>query len=468
MTKQQNQLQFNLSPTLERYVLSDKVVNIVVSPKGEGKTFASIVALFAHANRNKKPIRCAIVRDTHENIKTSIARSVQDALPPNIYKFKNDYKELTIFSEPRITCDLFGIDDLGSLDKLQGSAYSLIWLEEPAPMSDRSNAGLPEEVYNAALIQCARQTDTIPRLQVSMNPADQEHWTYRRFFEDPLVDPALPLITRAVFQVPYGENKHLPEVARQAVKAAYRHDSASYQRYVMGKFVPLQRGKAVTPHYGNGRFTSEKPLEPAQGLEGFRGWDGWHNPVVVIGQITHSGRLIFIDTVVGQNCDVGILAKNKVVPLLNSPRWKGKCKSWREIGDVSMKTPDQSNINTSAAKVIENIFGTYFEAGPARWTHMKRGIDHVFATNIVGKPAFIVGKNNRLLDKALGGGWHFKTDNAGNVIGDIPEKTNESHVGDAWANIASVLLPTQSRTSDRAKLQRLRRKGRKMAASYAV
>jgi hypothetical protein len=466
--QEKNELNFSLTPTLQRYVLSDAIVNVVVSPKGEGKTFASIIALFAHANRNKKPIRCAIVRDTHENIKTSIVRSIQDVLPSNIFKFKNDYKELTIFSNPRITCDLFGIDDLSSLDKLQGSAYALIWLEEPAPMSDRSNAGLPEEVYNAALIQCARQTDVIPRLQVSMNPADQEHWTYRRFYEDPLVDPNFPLIRRAVFEVPYGENKHLPEVARQAVKAAYRHDSASYQRYVEGKFVPLQRGKAVTPDYGTGNYTSKKPLAPAPGLEGFRAMDGWFNPSVLLGQITHSGRLIFIDTVVGTNCDIGILIKNKVLPLLSSLRWKGKCKSWRDIGDVSMRTPDQSNINQSAAKVVEEIFGTYFEPGPARWTHMKRGIDHIFKTNIIGKPAFIVNKNNRLLDKALAGGWCFKTDNSGNIIGDIPDKNASSHVGDAFANAVNVLLPTQTRTSDRAKLQRLRKKGRERAAGYAV
>lgn len=468
MAQEQKQFKLELSPTVEKYAFSEAIVNVICSPLGEGKTVGSIAALFVHAQRNQKPIRAAIVRDTHENIKISTARSIEDILPPSLYKFKNDYKELTIFSAPKITCDLFGIDDLASLGKLQGPEYALIWLEEPAPLSDRCNAGLPEEVFNAALVRCARQSGTIPRLQVSMNPADQEHWTYRRFFENPSIDPSSPLITKAVFQVPYGENKYLPEIARQAAKSAYKSDTASYQRYVEGKFVPLQRGKAVTPNYNSGNYISKKPLEPAPGLEGFRGYDGWFNPVAVIGQITHTGRLVFIDTVVGANCDIGILIKNKVLPLLNSPRWKGKCKSWRDIGDISLKTPDQSNINQSAAKVIENVFGTYFEGGPSRWTHMKRGIDYIFSMNIAGNVAFVVNKNNRHLDKALAGGWHFKTDNSGNIVGDIPEKTESSHVGDAFANVVNVLLPTQARTSDRAKLQRLRRKGRKLAASYSV
>lgn len=431
-------------------------------------TVASIAALFIHAQRNGCPIRCAIVRDTHENIKISTARSIQDTLPASIYKFKNDYKELEIMSNPPIQVDLFGIDDYASLSKFQGSEYSLIWLEEPAPMSDRSNAGIMEEVFNAALISCTRQKKTLPRLQISMNPADQEHWTYRRFFEDECIDPDNPLITRAVFAVPYGENTALPEVARQAVKAAYKHDPASYQRYVENKFVPLQVGKAVTPQYGSGKYVHPRPLRPCKGLEGFRAYDGWHHPSCLLGQITHSGRLVFIDTVAGENCDIGILIKQKVLPLLNSPRWKGLCKSWRDIGDISMKTPDQSNIAMSAAKVIEEIFGTYFEAGPARWEHIKRGIDNAFATNIVGKPAFVVNPENRLLDKALSGGWHYKTDNAGNVMGDIPEKSPSSHIGDAFANAVNVLLPSQQRTSNKAKLQTLRRRARARAAGYSV
>jgi hypothetical protein len=333
----------------------------------------SIIGMLVHAQRNKKPIRCAIVRDTHENIKISVVRAIQEIFPPSLYIFKNDFKQLVIKSEPHVFVDLFGIDDLAALQKLQGPEYSLVWLEEPAPMSDKANAGLSEDVFNAALIVCARQKDTIPRLQVSMNPADQDHWTYRRFFEEPDVDPENPLITKAVFAIPYGDNPHLTSQARQAVKIAYKNDPASYARYVENKFVAITKGKKVTPDYGTGNYTSGHPLEPAPGLEGFRAYDGWHSPACLLGQITHTGRLIFIDTLRGDNIDIRTLIEQKVQPMLNSPRWKGKCKSWRDIGDRSMRIPDQSNINESAARVIENAFDTYFEGGPARWTHMKRG-----------------------------------------------------------------------------------------------
>lgn len=457
-----------LSPTIEAYVYSKAVVNVVYSSRGEGKTVGSIAALFAHAKRNGKPIRAAIVRDTHENLKLSTARSIQDVLPVSMYKFKNDYKELYLYSDPPITCDLFGIDDPASLSKLQGPEFSLIWLEEPAPMSDKANAGLSEDVFNAALIACARQRNTIPRLQISMNPADQGHWTYKRFFENTFIDPENPLIDLAVFSVPYGENKFLPDVARQAVKAAYKFDKRSYARYVENKFIPLQTGVAVTPDYSSGAYVTKNPVKPALGLEGFRAYDGWHNPVCLLGQVTHTGRLVFIDSFVGINCDVGMLIRNKVLPALETPRWKNMCKSWRDIGDISMKTPDQSNISTSAAKVIEGIFGGYFESGPARWEHMKLGISNAFSRNICGNPAFIVNCQNRDLDRALSGGWHYKADNSGNILGDIPEKSPDSHVGDAWANAVNVLLPIERKASNRARLQTLRRQARARAAGYAV
>lgn len=462
------QFKFELSTIQTAYVNSTATVVVIYSSRGEGKTFVSIVGMLVHAKRNEKPIRCAIVRDTHENIKISVVRAIQETFPASLYTFKNDFKQLVIKSEPHVFVDLFGIDDLAALQKLQGPEYSLVWLEEPAPMSDKANAGLSEDVFNAALIVCARQKDTISRLQVSMNPADQDHWTYRRFFEEPDIDPENPLITKAVFALPYKDNPYLTDQARQAVRVAYRNDPASYARYVENKFVAITKGKKVTPNYGTGMYTSGSPLEPAPGLEGFIGFDGWHDPTAVIGQITHTGRLVFIDTVKGDNIDIRTLIDQKVQPMLNSPRWKGKCKSWRYIGDRSMKIPDQSNINESAAKVIEDRLGGYFEGGPARWTHMKMGIDHIFTMNITGKPAFIVNKTNRLLDKALSGAWSYKVDNSGNVMGDIPQKNSASHVGDAFANAVNVLLPSRTKAMNRAVIAQMQKKGKARASSYAV
>ena len=99
---------------------------------------------------------------------------------------------------------------------------------------------------------------------------------------------------------------------------------------------------------------------------------------------------------------------------------------------------------------------------------MKRGIDHIFTMNITGKPAFVVNKENRLLDKALSGGWCFKTDNAGNIMSDVPLKNSSSHIGDAFANTVNVLLPSRSKAVNREAIARMKDKGKTRAASYSV
>lgn len=794
-------------------------------------SFASIIAMIYHGKRCGKPVRWAIVRDSHENIKISTVRSIMDALPIGYYKFKGDFKHLEIFSDPPVSADLFGIDDLASVSKLQGPEYAGIWLEEPAPIADAANAGLSEDVYNAALASCARQKGTVPRLQVSMNPGNEEHWTYRRFFVDPITmetgsdimyDPDNPLITIKIFRVPVGENKNLSEIARQATRSAYANDAQSYARYAKGEFAKVFVGKKVTPDYNkNGQHYSEIDLEPAQGLTGFIGFDAWHSPApydekteilmkdgwrmikdvnvdevaitlnpksldieyqpirakyiweykgdmyhwenssldvrvaeehamalysrkadnvffrramdltkvnnftpppgnwkdgntedritlprydyknrhyepvdidmdvfckfmgiflsegcahsmkcqktdirpshyritvyqnnrnqkieevlnalpfnwtwvvsknwcgwkassvqlytylnqfgksyekyipqeikdatkeriqmfldfytlgdgnersethhvittsskrmaddlqeltlkagwratlsvsdnigravnirgednrhftrhlthrisinksrvrniltprnltiepvnngmelvycvevpnhvvyvrrngkaiwcgnCVIGQQTRTGRLIFLDTCRVMESDIRTLLKAQVVPLLNSPRWKDKCRQWRYMGDCSMKQPDQSNKMESAARVIEDTFGGIFEPGPKLWDHIRSGVTRALNENIKGLPAVVINKNNRMLHDALAGSWHYKTDKAGNLMNNIPEKNSASHIGDAFANVCCVMMPEIGSKIDRKQWAELSKKVKQRSLSY--
>ena len=464
-----------LSRTQHDYIESDAVVNLIYGSKGEGKTLASIAGFIRHAQRCKKNIRAAIVRDTHENIKISTARSIMDALPAGSYKFKNDCKQCIVYSEPTVDIDLFGIDDLSAVSKLQGPEYAIIWLEEPAPIADAQNAGLSEDVFNASLASCARQRNTVPRLQISMNPGNDEHWTFRRFFTDVILnhegkyilDANFPLITLRIFRIKVGENKFLSTMARQATAAAYGNDPQSYQRYVQGQFAKVYKGKKVTPDYNkDGRNYSKNILIPAQGLIGFRGYDSWQNPAVVLGQITNTGRLVFIDTCRILGSDIRTLIKTQVVPLLESPRWKGKCKGWRDIGDYTMKIHDQSNINESAAKFIQSTFGNPFESGPTTWEHMRTGLIRALNDNTRGLPSVVIGNQNKLLHNALSGGWHYKTDKAGNVTSNIPMKNEDSHIGDCFANIVNVLLPERKVKIDRGRWADIVKRTKDRVASY--
>jgi hypothetical protein len=473
------------SPTCKDFIVSTKTITVIIASLGEGKTFACIGALIGHAGRCGQPIRCAIVRDTLENIKLSIVPSIQEFFseffpdnPHKMYRFKNEFKELTIFTNPRIDADLFGIDDPAAMGKLQGSsAYSLIWLNEPAPIADKANAGLSEETYNVAVIRAVRRKGTPGRLIVDMNPADEEHWTHRRFIEEEDYDPNFPLVQKQVWFVPYGENAHLKEESRQAAKKMYANDEAAYARYVTGEFAQIYRGEKVTPQYKRERHLCPDILVPAPGLVSFAFFDSWHNPAAVLGQVTSTGRLTFIDTLRLLNSDIRTLIDTLVMPLLNSPKWKGKPNSWRIGGDFTMKQPDQSNRNESAARVVESAFrkflrlpSIFFEAGPSKWETMKRHIAWALqGSDFRGDSLVLLSANNRLLDKGLRGAWHYKTDNSGNVLKHTkPEKDVFSHPCDGWANAVGVLLPSMDLRVNLYKYRQAAAKSKQRVQSYVT
>ena len=473
------QFRYTATPTQFAFIKSEAVVNVIYSNTGEGKTWACIRAILEHAYRCGRPIRIAIVRDTLENLKTSVVRSIEEFFQssPSAYRFWDGYKKLTIYLKDEnkkaltITADLFGIDDPAALSKLQGPEYALIWLNEPAPItdSDRLSAGLSEDVFKVALVRCARQKGTKARLQVDMNPADEDHWTYRLFIEEDLIDPENPLITKAVFRVPYGENTHASEVSRQAVRAAYKDDPASYARYVEGRFAKVYKGPAVTPTYNRSRHLCPSPLIPAPGLVSFAFFDSWSNPSCVLGQITQYNRLIFLDTLRLEGSDIETLIETQVIPLLESPRWKGKPKAWKIGGDPTMKNMDQSSKLISAARKVEKYFGGFFEGGPTEWSMIQNHILWALrASDNRGEPMILLSADNRLLDKALAGGWHYNINAQGRRTSTVPVKDEVSHYCDAWAAAVCVLMPTKLSNIKKHTHQAQVQKIRKRAQSYTA
>lgn len=437
-------LVFELSPTQSAFVHSDAEIVMLIGPMGEGKTVAGIVGLIAHAARCGCNIRGALIRDTHQNIKISTVPDIQDILGTRV-TFHDDCKKMIIHSTPRVDMDLFGIDDPASLSKLQGPQYAIIWLEEPAPIIERANAGLPRSVFELAMARAARQRGTLMRVQITQNPADEDHWT-EDLANEPDVYGADPdtgfQIRKQVFRIPYGENRNLNPQARAAHRAAFAEGTGQHYRYVLGVAAPVQKGKKVTPEYNPLFHFSDKILPVVPGAAGVRGWDAWQNPACVIGQFVPPGKIWIHDVCVGENIGVNELIEQSVKPLLNTPKYKDKIEDWRDIGDPTMRTPDQSSTQMTAARRVEEAFRTRFEPGPTRWSARLDPTKSALLRNATdGSPRVLISKSAYLLHRCLNGGWHWKTDNSGNIVGALPVKDRFSHPGDAFSYMVSVLFP---------------------------
>jgi hypothetical protein len=404
---------------------------------------------------------------------------------PTQVHFRNEYKECALHvtdnqgNARRIDLDLFGCNDPSDLQRLQGaSSWSIIWINDPAPMVDRGNAGVPEWVYDHAAYRSTRRSDTPSRLQLDLNYSEELHWTYKRLIMEPDIDPDAPLIVKRVFFTNYGELAALNEEARQMAIRVFSHDPTAKARYVEGRFAQFKPGKDVAPGYRKEIHLCPNIIVPAAGLECFASFDGWTNPTCVLGQITTHRRLIFIDSVRDEGSDIRTLLETQVAPILRSPKWNNKWRSWRICGDFSIATPDQSNRNHSAAKDIEAFFRKFergplkprFEKGAARWADLERTFNYwLVHPDHKNRPMVYLSNDNHLLHKGLNGAWHYKMDNSGNIVGTTPVPDEISHVMSAWANAVYVLLGRVDRPADRRKeAVAMNAKLRNRANTYAV
>jgi len=201
-----------------------------------------------------------------------------------------------------------------------------------------------------------------------------------------------------------------------------------------------------------------------------RGWDGWHSPCCGIMQHAPPNRLVVHEVIEGDG-DMGTreLILEKLLPRLQKAEYRGKIHEWRDIGDPSMRTPDQSSTAMSAAKVIRELLHSRFEPGPTRWPQRIMPLRAALGRNgSDGQPQILISSTAHNLHKALNGGWHWKTDNAGNIIGNIPDKDEFSHLGDMLCYVAARLFPVVTREGDDARdRRRVAGRGADLAMSYA-
>ena len=464
-------------PEQEPFLYSTAVVNGISSAFGEGKTQICIVKALWHAQRNYiergiEEIEGYVIRDTLENCKRSPIPTWRRILGP-LFELRNQDKEAIVHTTPRMHVSFFGIADAGDLSKLQGPEPAWIHLEEVCPIEDaeKYSAGVSEEVFDLALARCVRQPGAIPLLMVSGNPGDQEHWFYRRLIEPPdgPMEAETPDITKRYVHIPYGANPHLPDIARQGVIAAYKHDQPRYNRFVKGLFVPVVKGKRVAEAFRQERHVAAEVLVPLLGMPAVRMWDSWGEPRCVLGQQLPNGQLRVLE-VIEDHTDIRALVP-KVQARLQHPLWlRAKVPEWRDMGDWTMRLHDQSNRGEDAAGVVEDAFGTYFEPGPARWNpSLKLCVGQAFrGSTSDGQPAVLINPELRSLIAALNGRWHYPMARNG-TVGTSPVKDSASHACDSLANGVAVLQPWQPvapRTSADQRAQQARQRQR--AAGYGV
>lgn len=450
------EVRFPATPTQARFINSKKYMVFFMGPRGEGKTTTGVFATLAHAMRHSAdlwPVRWAVIRDTWENLRITTVPSIRSCVQRyGIAAEGIDLQEPKIVRlgmrlgngvfKPIVEYNFFGLDTPDDANRLQGFEAGGAWIEEPAPAADLSS-GVPEECLLS--VTSLRQQGIEPRVQITMNPPDETHWTIKYRDDPDAIDELLEgKIDVDFIEIPAGENPGVTEEYRIRNRAILekmgRFDLIA--RLVEGKVGFVQLGVAVTPEFGP-IHEARASLPIMKSVPILRGWDGGLHPTVTFAQITPLRFVHVFYSVRGDHIGMEQHIEDNVRPWLKD---MGLLKyHFRDIGDPSMLDPEKKNSSVSSVTAIEEMLtaspsrAASFEPGPIPIDDRVLPLRALMRRNIRGTAQFQVDPMARAMKRALGGGWHRKKSPAG-IVGEIVKDEHSEH-GDSLGYITGTEFP---------------------------
>lgn len=446
----------DLSPTAWAFVKSDADIAILLGPRGAGKSTAGMVGLLHHAAQfpDAQPIRGAIIRDTFTNLRRTVLETIQDGATRGWWdaEFRDGGAEV-ILNGGVAKVYLMGMETSSDMTRFQGLELGFAWIEEAAPAAD-IRGGVDQLVVGSAM-SSMRQAGVKPRLQITSNVPDEDHWLLH-LTEGTVVGIPDPRKIETFWLTKYDNLDFLTPGYYDRMAAQYIADGRPdlADRLVEGKVGFIASGVAVTPEFGSAHvgptfFDEKAPI--------IRGWDFGLNPTCVWLTVTPKGRIYVLGCVVGDNIGLEQLIENAVKPwqaryeigkpvaTLSGGFGRGASTgfTFRDIGDPSGLQREQSNSDRSAVWTLQQMLpGASFEAAPPDWPARRDSVRAVLNRMIEGRPRLIVDPEAKAVVKALRGGWRYHKTPDGKVS-HLPIKDIHSHPGDALGYVLSVICPVQ-------------------------
>jgi len=423
-------LNFNPNPTQRQFICSQARADFFSTRVGEGKSTALTWSLYYHMKHNPG-VRCAMIRDTWENLRRTTLASFFEWFPPGIFGTWSETNKEFTWAEGLGKGKILwlGMDDPKDAAKLQSLELGFIGMDEVSPAE--GSGGIPELVFDLALTRLRQAGMQWYGCKLASNNSDDTHWSYRRFVE-PGTDGFV------LWQPALAENSHnLPANYYQLLREQLGHRQDLVSRFIEGQFGFQQIGTAVTPQFSE-KLHAATGLAPIRGQELVLCWDFGLNPTCIITQPTPVGHWNILKSFVGDGIGVQELIEEVVKPYLASRMPLGT--RWRHIGDPNGVMREQSSSRTSAVAVIRAELGGAFRGGPVSFLDRTEPLRAVLAKTVGGRGLLQVDRNEaREVFLALRGGWHFKETNG--VLSQAPVKDIHSHPGDALSYGAARLFP---------------------------
>lgn len=444
----------------------------VFGTRGDGKTIGALAGMIAHARIHAEagfelPTIWMGFTDTHQSHKAKAVPTMQERIWEGGWRIRDDshIAEFVIDGTVWVRINLFGIEDLGAMDRVRAACHG-VWGEEMAPAAVLvSSSGVGESAW--LLAQTSRRLPTHGHVSIAtLNYPDEDHWTWRRALGNPQqgLDPAPGVLA---FRVPPGERASAADRAEWERALAGRPDLL--RRLIAGEPGVVLMGQPVAVGYRTDRQLSAVPLAPMPHEPLFCGLDGGHTPTLVIGQ-EWRGQLRIFAALAEARGGMRQLMERQAVPWFttHAPWALDQPETWILGGhDPNVDTDDESDIDQNPLKVVRSVLGGHWLPGPVSWEG-RRGplLTRLSKTDESGNPGLVLNGGHpgcQLLDKALSGRWYYKTNRLETTAKDQPHKPNHP-----WEDLGDATCYLIARVTPGARIKPPTPQNKNRAKSYAV
>lgn len=429
-------ISYTPTPTVTRFMQSDKKMRVIMGPVGSGKSVACCFEIIRRASQQApnangiRKTRCAVVRETVRQLSDTTIKTFLDWFPPGVCGHFMRTTKTYHLKIGDIECEIMfrALDDADDVANLNSLELTFAWFNECRDIHPDIVDAMSKRVGRFPSAKDGGAT--WHGMWADTNPPTMDTWW---FYQMEKIDPkdgvspnnnGWDVFKQPSGRSPYAENiENLPE--------GYYDTQGRSEEYVRvfidGEYGLSLAGTPVFKYFRPDYHMAKTPLKAI--TNGTRpiivGMDLGLTPAAVIGQQDPRGRALVLAEAVSYDMGIQRFMRTVLKPLLYE----------KFAGAPIIIVVDPAGTQraqTDERSAVDIIKAEGFRVMPARTNNITpriAAVDDYLMRQVDGDPGFLMDPSCIRLKAALMGGYRFKKN------GDGLEKSGDagkhSHIGDA-------------------------------------
>ena len=425
-------LDYTPAKTLGEFMASDSRVRIVRGPVGSGKSTVMAVEMFRRACQQARGAdgirhtRGVIVRNTLQQLETTVLQTIRNVIPPEIMHYKTSNHTIYIrFNDVETEWLLLPLDTPDNVQRLLSLELTFAWLSELRE--------LPPKILEDILGRVGRYPSkmrggtTWRGVFGETNSFSEDDIWYKSLELE--LNPSWGYFIQPGARDPYAENKeNLPDGYYEEL--VENNTPEWVEQYIDNRITPSLSGEAVFRSTFRSDFhIAKEVLKPVPMSMLIAGMDFGRSPAMVLTQLDPRGRMLVLAEAVSENMGIEQFVATVLRPILAEPEFHRLPVG--VVGDPSGRVRSQ----IGEESIFDALKRLGFRAQPALTNSIDprlRSVEKWFMQQRDGGPAILVSPRCVNLIRALRSKYRYAKRKDGQLQ-PLPAKDHP------WSDIADAL-----------------------------